>query len=322
MADVTGYGIPELAITGNASTIVIVPGIQPPREPGEQEQRIIVIDSNNHGPLSNVNGRLDKPLLNTFTSGSFTDLDQDGQPDFTTGGAGLSLAANLAGGYKNEPFSHQLGVWLTTPDPMNGRGLSLPGFPQRVEDYMFFVNPTSADVNGDGYPEMTVGTGGYYVHAIDACGREAEGWPKFVGGWVTAAPALGDVDGDGLLEMAVTTRAGYLYLFDTDGPADGSTPWPEYRHDSHNTGNYDAPLTSDGRAVTAATPIECDLPSRPDAGVDDGGMADAGAPDGGAIGGGGGGCGCRVGAAPSRFGSSLLGGLFLLGLVLVWRRRP
>jgi len=309
MADVTGDGIPELAITGNASTILIVPGIQPPRGPGEQEARILVIDSNNHGRLSNVNGRLDRPLLNTFTSGSFTDLDQDGQPDFTTGGAGLSLAANLAGGYKNEPFTHQLGVWHTTPDPMNGRGSALPGFPQRVEDYMFFVNPTSADVNGDGYPEMTVGTGGYYVHAIDGCGREAEGWPKFVGGWVTAAPAVGDVDGDGLLEMAVTTRAGYLYLFDTDGPADGSTPWPEYRHDSHGTGNYDAPLTSGGRALTAAAPLECPSPPAADAGVDGGDI------------GGGGGCGCRIAAPPAGAGASSLAGLALLGLVLLRRRR-
>ena len=319
MADVTGDGIPELAITGNASTILIVPGVQPARAPGEPEQQLLVIDSGGRGPLSDITAALDRPLLNTFSSGAFTDLDQDGQPDYSTGGAGLSLAANLAGGYLNKPFSHELGVWHTTPDPMNGRGAMLPGFPRHIEDYMFFVNPTSADVNGDGYPEMTVGSGGYYVHAFDGCGREPEGWPKFVGGWVTASPAIGDVDGDGKLELAVTTRAGYLFLFDTDGSADGSTPWPEYRHDSYNTGNYNAPLTSDGRAVTAATPLECPLPPVEDGGVGDGGV-DGGVGDAG-IGGGGGGCGCRVASSAGRDGAHSLGALLLSGLALGWRRR-
>jgi len=166
---------------------------------------------------------------------------------------------------------------------------------------------------------MTVGSGGYYVHAFDGCGREPEGWPKFVGGWVTSSPAIGDVDGDGKLELAVTTRAGYLFLFDTDGSADGSTPWPEYRHDSYNTGNYNAPLTSDGRAVTAATPLECPLPPVEDGGVGDGGV-EGGVGDAG-IGGGGGGCGCRVASSTGGDGARSLGALLLFGLALGWRRR-
>lgn len=320
MADINDDGLPDLAITATASRIFIVNGIQPPRGPGEEVEPLLVIDSARRGPLSNIN---DTILLNTFATGGFTDLDQDGQPDFTTGGAGLKLAANLAGGYKNSPFDHQLGVWSTSPDELTGRGSPLPGFPQRVNDYMFFVNPTSADVDGDDYPEVIVGTGGYYMHAFDACGNEPEGWPKFLGGWITASAAFGDVDGDGLLEVALTTRHGYMFLWDTDGPADGATPWPEYRHDNHNTGNFEEPLSNGGAALRAATPLVCDIPARPDAGVGDGGLDGDMPVDGGTEPGGGGGCGCVVAGAPRQgnAGSGFaLFGMLALGLV-AWRRR-
>ena len=129
---------------------------------------------------------------------------------------------------------------------------------------MFFVNPTTADVSGDGYPEVLIGTGGYYVHAFDACGEEPEGWPKFVGGWVTSSAAMGDIDGDDLLEVAITTRNGYLYVWDTEGPADGAITWPEFRHDNHNSGNFENDLPNGGQKLFAESPIECDIPVRPD----------------------------------------------------------
>ncbi len=175
MADVNGDGRPDLALAGAAARILIADADQPPRDPGMDLSTILIPDSSRRGPLSDVTDPIDKPLLNAFTAPSFGDLDADGQPDFITGGAGLRLAANLSGGWSRQPFTHQLGVWNTMTGKM------LPGFPQRMEDYMFFVNPSVADVNGDGYPEVIAGSGGYYVHAWDACGREADGWPKFDG---------------------------------------------------------------------------------------------------------------------------------------------
>ncbi len=300
MADTDGDDIPEMAITGTASQIFIVPGVQPPRGPGEREVRLATLDSADRGPLSNITDPIDKPVLNTFANGSFGDFDQDGQPDFVTGGAGLRLATNLLGGYVNSPFSHQIGVWTTRPRPGERLlGPALPGFPQRIEDYLFFMNPTSADVSGDGYPEVVVGSAGYWIHAWDGCGREAEGFPKFLGGWIIASPALGDIDNDGMLEMVSATRSGYMFAFDTNGPADGTITWPEWRHDSRNTGNYETPLPF-GTALGASNPIECPIPEDPDAGVmddaatPDGGTADAA--DAGSTGVGGGGCDCQTGA--------------------------
>ncbi len=304
MADVNGDGRPDIAMAGAAGRITVADAMQPPRPMGEEITALVIMDSNHRGRLSDVTDTVDKPLLNTFAAGAFGDIDQDGVPEFITGGAGLKLAANLAGGYANEPFSHQVGTWSTT----NGR--MLPGFPRRIEDYMFFVNPSAADVTGDGYPEVVLGSGGYYVHAWDACGREAEGWPKFTGQWITSSVALGDIDGDDLLEAVVTTRSGYLYAWNTDGPANGATPWPEYRHDAHNTGNYEAPLTNGGVPQAADQPIECpgETPM-PDGGVGGGGSES-------------GGCGCRVASARGAEAPlALLFSVLVVGAAASRRRR-
>lgn len=321
MADVNGNGRVELAITGTASQVVVYDGIQPPREPGEEAVAVSRLNSANYGHLTDITSFTDAPLLNTFANGSFHDLDQNGEPDYVTGGAGLSLAANLGGGHLNQPFSHMVGAWPAGPPEAGSRSRQmLPGWPRRIDDYLFFMNPTSGDVSGDGYPELVVGSAGYYMHAWDACGNEAPGWPKFVGGWIISSPALGDVDGDGMLEVVVNNRLGYMNVYDTDGPADGNIGWPEWRHDNHNTGNYGAPLSNGGTAHGADQPLECPEPPAPDAGMMDldAGVADAGTmptptPDDG--------CGCRVGASRSRSGLPAFGAFAALFGLLLWRRR-
>ncbi len=312
MADINDDGRPDLAIAGTANRVEILDGIQPPRAPGEPALLLATLDSIRYGALNNVDNPRDRPLLNTFASGSFGDLDQDGHPDYFTGGAGLQLGLSLAGGHTNAPFNHMVGAWSTIPEGDRQFAPMLPGFPQVIEDYLFFMNPTSADVSGDGYPEVITGSGGYYVHAWDACGRESPGFPKFVGSWIIATPAVGDMDGDGLLEIAIATRMGYLYVFDTDGPADGSVTWPEWRHDNANTGNFDMPLDF-GEKLGASEPLVCDIPDPP---VDAGPGEDAGpAEDAGPTTTDDDGCGCRTtGASDASF-------VLLLGLAFAIRRR-
>ncbi len=177
------------------------------------------------------------------------------------------------------------------------------------------MNPSSADVSGDGYPELVVGSGGYYVHAWDACGIEAPTFPKFTGSWMIGSTAIGDITGDGMLEVVAVTRMGYLFVFSTDGSEDGTVGWPEWRHDGHNTGNYDADIAF-GTKVGADSPIECDIPEQPDAGVD-GGEVDAGVgvDAGGMVSGGG--CGCRLDGGASGGGW----GIFAILAFVAWRRR-
>jgi hypothetical protein len=315
MADVDGDDKPDLAAAGQAGNIYIWDGIQPARESGFDGMPILILDSNSRGHSSDVANPSDRPLLNTFAAGSFGDMDQDGRPDFVTGGAGLNLGLNLAGGFANLPFEHQIGVWETQT------GKQLPGFPHTIDDYLFFVNPSVANVDGDPYPEVVTGSAGYWVHAWDACGREADGFPKFTGGWITGSVAAGDVDGDDLIEIVVATRAGYLFAWNTDAPADSAQPWPEFRHDNHNTGNYEAPLSNGGMPTTESEPIDCPAPVMPDGGTDGG--ADGG--DGGVDPGPpgmvtGGGCSCRVSGGQRTPLGAPLGAVLLVAVLGVWRR--
>jgi hypothetical protein len=191
-----------------------------------------------------------------FSQPSFADLDQDGTPDIIMSGGSLSLAGNLAGSSQPKPFQHLLAMW-------SGKtGHMLPGSPVVVEDYTFFVNHAVADITGDDYPEVITGTGSYFLRAVNGCGVEAEGWPKFTGGWIASTASVGDVNGDHALDVVVGTRDGNLYAWRTKGRDDGVVSWESIHHDNANTGDYRQKL-GQGTIKRAAKPLECALPMPP-----------------------------------------------------------
>jgi MYXO-CTERM domain-containing protein len=102
---------------------------------------------------------------------------------------------------------------------------------------------------------VITGSGGYFLHAFDGCGREPESWPKFTGQWMTGTPAVGDLDGDDRLEVAIGTRSGWLYVWHTKGNAKGNIPWESFHHDNRNTGNYDTPLSQGDNTRLAKEPM-------------------------------------------------------------------
>jgi hypothetical protein len=178
----------------------------------------------------------DSPSFIAIANGTIADLDRDRSWDVIWGGAGLGFAEAFAGAGRRVDIDHQVGAWST-------RTLEfLPGFPQRVEDHQFFMNPAVADLDDDGYPEVISGSGGYFLHAFDHTGAEPEGWPKFTGGWIISSPAVGDLDGDGTLEVVAATREGYLWAWHTQGRTDGRVDWASFHHDDGNTGNVDTPI--------------------------------------------------------------------------------
>jgi hypothetical protein len=187
----------------------------------------------------------DGPTISAMTSGSFGDLDGDGELEFSVGTAGARAGLAIAVPGLRLPFEHHLSAW-------NARtGEFLPAFPRVVEDFQFFVNPAIADIDGDGLPEIIAGSGGYFLHAFNHLGLEPRGWPKFTGHWLAASPAVGDIDGDGLLEVVISTREGHLFVWDTSGPTHLggrlSVQWQKFHHDQWNTGNFSLPLLGDSQ---------------------------------------------------------------------------
>jgi hypothetical protein len=71
------------------------------------------------------------------------------------------------------------------------------------------------------------------VHAMDASGTEAPGWPKFTGGWIIATPAVGRLGTRPA--VAVTTREGTLWVWRVRSDRAASF-WPQARHDAANSG--------------------------------------------------------------------------------------
>jgi MYXO-CTERM domain-containing protein len=195
-------------------------------------------------------------MLPLFGEPAIGDLDLDGTPDVVMAGGNPNAAASLAGGGRI-PFLALLAAWSGA----NGR--MLPGLPAVLEDLPVFAGQAIADINGDDYPEVLIGTGGYFVHAVDACGREPSDannqWPKFTNGWITSAPAVGDVDGDRRLEVVVGTREGYLYAWHTPAEDTGVVQWESSHHDNQNTGNFALPL-GQGVALRQKPPLDCSAP--------------------------------------------------------------
>ncbi len=244
---------------GNASSPFIMPA-----DPGEQVNlgdtptnaipewdddgiaRRGIAPTGRFGPLSDANP--DDVMFPLFGHPSLGDIDQDGTPDVVASGSSLTIAQSLAGS-GGEKGQHLLAVW-------SGRtGQMMPAAPFRLEDFSFFNSHAIVDLTGDNYPEIIVGTGGYFLHAFDGCGREPESWPKFTGGWIINTPALGDLDGDGKLEVAVGTRDGWLFAWHTAGRSDGQIQWESYHHDNRNTGNLSTALEQGDPDAKADTPL-------------------------------------------------------------------
>jgi hypothetical protein len=312
LGDVDGDGRDELAAIGNANTdILVLRGDQRgsrPRMPMSLNS-VAIMDNITFGPRTD--DRMRAPFVPAFSLPSLGDLQNRGRLSMVAAGANTNLLGAASGGEAGY-FNHLVAAW----DAQDGS--PMPGFPRVIEDYTFLVNPLVADVSGDAYPEVMLGTGGYYLRAMDACGIEAPGFPKFTGQWMVSSPAVGDLDGDGTLEVVVATRAGWLYAWHTMGRVTGNVQWPTYRHDNRNTGNWGTPLPFGTRRVMDAPAYVC--PARtadggagePDASPDGGprpdggtsmdasadGPTDAGLPPVA-----GGGCACRVPSAPSPRGS-------------------
>jgi len=88
-------------------------------------------------------------------------------------------------------------------------GQPLAGFPKFL-DQVVSGSPAVGDIDGDGRPEIVVGTGGFWagaahaLYAFECTGAATPGWPVTVQGQVVTSPALADLTGDGVPEVVAT----------------------------------------------------------------------------------------------------------------------
>lgn len=299
MADVDGDGTPEVIFHGTASQPVVYP-LHPQQAgiPGGAIPNPVITLDPFFGRLYESPHALEgNNMIAVFSQPSIGDLDQDGHPDIVAMGASFFLALSMFSVDRHE-YEQQVAFWSTAPQlckdtqgtPVPGTKCApmFPGSPTLIEDYTFFHNATIADLSGDDYPELILGTGGYYLRAVDACGTEAPGFPKFTGQWIIPSPALGDLDGDKKLEVVTGTRDGWLYAWHTNGREDGVVDWPTYHHDERNTGNFATPTGMGGKHASKPMDLNACVKATP-----------GGPHDGTPSASGGGGCGCSVpGRAP------------------------
>ncbi len=250
---VAGFAAPGQAqalVQGNGAVPVVLPvdpGAQ--GDAGSPPNELAWFDREGGAPVPDS-------MTPLFGQPAVGDLDQDGVPDVVVAGGSQALVSELTGMSMTRPpgpAQHLLAMWS------GATGRMLPGAPVPLEDYTISMNAAVADITGDDYPEVLIGTGGYFVHAVDACGCEDASWPKFTGGWIEATPAVGDIDGDHELEVVAATREGALYAWHTKGADTGVIAWESFHHDNANSGDYGRTLDQ-GRLRAAPVRRSCAAP--------------------------------------------------------------
>ncbi len=276
LGDIDGDGVPEVFTSGIAGAMKVF------KANGQPIAQQPIFGRSGFGNGSEANEIATVPVISSPALG---DIDDDGKLDLIMPTAGISVALGMAKGWARSDYEMHISAWdLAT-------GYQKVGFPTLIEDWLFFVNPILADVDGDGMEDVVAGSAGYFVHAWNAAGKEARGFPKFTGGWNAASPAVGDLDGDGRLELAINTRDGWLFAWHIGGRTSDRIDWESFHHDNRNTGNAGVKLDQGGHPARLS-----------------GGCSISGS-------------GSGAGGPRHPMSRVLLGGLFLLALALFLRHR-
>ncbi len=166
-------------------------------------------------PFRNADTIISSPALGDFTGDGFMDV---------VIGCDTSGAAPLKSNRKDLSSYGSGGILRVLDRQANELGF----FPQWI-DQVVWSSPALADIDGDGMPEVFVGTGpvvqystnGVYAFRADGSsylsGAMPEGFFAATHDIVFSSPAIGDIDGDGSPEIVVGDFSGYVYAWDLSG---------------------------------------------------------------------------------------------------------
>lgn len=227
LADLDGDGKPEVVTFSAVGPLYLLRG-DGSSFLGMNRGRPVVLQQMPFGIDSNS---ADAPTFGALGGPAVAPLGGADAPlDIIAPTSGLGRLVDTALPAQQTPADNHISAWSSD-------GKLLAAFPRETSDLQFFVVPVIADITGDGKPEILQGSGVRDLHAVDADGIEAPGFPKLTAGWTVAPPAVADFDGDGKLEVAHVTREGYLFVWKTEGDVCGFQPWRQARHDEHGTSN-------------------------------------------------------------------------------------